>query len=169
MPSARTTSTILVTNGALLIFAGYFCGAAIPHVPYPRLMLAAHSAGFMSSGIISILAGLMVRLAYSSVSGRIALVAIVGHVLLWPLSFSEVAAAFWGTNQALAIAGGQAGAHGGLPWQETIVTLSHAIPAVSLMAAWAVLLRGMWRARHAATSEHEASHGTAPVADGGVA
>jgi len=163
MHLARTTSNVLVTNGALLIFAGFLCGAAIPHVPYPRLMLAAHSAGFMSSGILSILAGLVVRLSYTSVSARVSHVAIVGHVLLWPLSLCEVAAAFWGTNQALAIAGGEAGAHGAAPWQETIVTLGHAIPAVALMAAWAGILWGMVRARR------EAAAMLAPATDGGVA
>jgi hypothetical protein len=40
----ESTAAHLVLNGALLILARYLCGAAIPHVPYPRIMLAAHSA-----------------------------------------------------------------------------------------------------------------------------
>jgi hypothetical protein len=35
----------LALNGALLMLAGLLVGAAIPAVPYPRIMLAAHSAG----------------------------------------------------------------------------------------------------------------------------
>jgi hypothetical protein len=143
MPRARSIAARLVLNGALLILTGYLCGAAIPHVPHPRIMLAAHSAGFMASGILSILAGLMVQTSLTSLTPRGATVAIFGHVMLWPLSFSEVAAAFWGTNKALAIAAAQAGATGGEPWQETLVILAHAIPALALMAAWAVLAWGM--------------------------
>jgi hypothetical protein len=143
MLRAQSSAARLVLNGALLILAGYLCGAAIPHVPYPRIMLAAHSAGFMASGILSILAGLMIQASLTSLSPRATTAVFLGHLTLWPLSFSEVAAAFWGTNRALAIAGAQAGATGGAPWQENLVTAMHAIPALALMAAWAVLVWGM--------------------------
>jgi hypothetical protein len=143
MLRVQSTAARLVLNGALLILAGYLCGAAIPHVPYPRIMLAAHSAGFMASGILSILAGLMIQASLTSVSPRATRVVFLGHLTLWPLSFSEVAAAFWGTNKALAIAGAQAGATGGTPWQETLVIAMHAIPALALMVAWALLAWGM--------------------------
>jgi hypothetical protein len=43
------TAVCLALNGALLMLAGLVVGAAIPAVPYPRLMLAAHSAGFTAS------------------------------------------------------------------------------------------------------------------------
>ena len=76
---------------------------------------------------------------------RAATVVIVGHVVLWVLSFSEVAAAFWGTNKALPLAAAEAGAHGGAPWQELTVTLCHAVPAILLMVAWALLVWGVWR------------------------
>lgn len=143
MHPARTAAARLVLNGAFLILAGYLCGAAIPHVPHPRIMVAAHSAGFMASGILSILAGLLLQTKLSSLSAGAARIAFFGHLTLWPLSFSEVAAAFWGTNKALAIAGAQAGATGGEPWQETLVIASHAIPALSLMVAWTLLTWGM--------------------------
>jgi hypothetical protein len=132
-------------NGVFLILTGYLCGAAIPHVPHPRLMLAAHSAGFMASGMLSIIGGLMVQTSLTTLSARAGRVALWGHVMLWPLSCSEVAAAFWGTNKALAIAGAQAGATGGAPWQETVVIAAHAIGAVCLMAAWVMLASGMRR------------------------
>ncbi len=143
MVRTRTCAAPLVLNGALLILAGYLCGAAIPHVPYPRIMLAAHSAGFMASGILSILAGLVIQASLTSLSPRATRVVFLGHLTLWPLSLSEVAAAFWGTNKALAIAGAQAGATGGAPWQETLVVALHAIPALALMVAWALLAWGM--------------------------
>ena len=143
MLQPRSTAARLCLNGALLILSGYLCGAAIPHVPYPRIMLAAHSAGFMASGILSILAGLMLHTSLSSLSPGAARVAFFAHLTLWPLSLSEVAAAFWGTNKALAIAGAQAGAPGGAPWQESLVIAMHAIPALALMAGWAILAWGM--------------------------
>jgi len=40
------------------MLAGLFVGAAIPAVPYPCLMLAAHSAGFIAGGLLSMIAGL---------------------------------------------------------------------------------------------------------------
>src|SRR4051812_2600050 len=141
MLQPRSTAARLCLNGVLLILAGYFCGAAIPHVPYPRIMLAAHSAGFMASGILSILAGLMLHTSLTSLSPGAARVAFFAHLTLWPLSLSEVVAAFWGTNQALAIAGAQA--PGGAPWQESLVGAMHAIPALSLIIGWAVLAGGM--------------------------
>ena len=114
----------LALNGALLMLAGLLAGAAIPAVPYPRLMLSAHNAGFTVSGLASVV--------------------IWAHVALWPLSLSEVAAAFWGTTKALPLAGAEAGATGGTPWQEAIVIICHALPALALMAAWVLLVWGTW-------------------------
>ncbi len=126
-------------------------------------MLAAHSAGFMASGILSILAGLMLRTSLTSLSPRAARLVLFGHLTLWPLSLSEVAAAFWGTNKALAIAG--AGAGGGTPWQEGVVIAMHAIPALSLMVAWAILAWGMRQGG----SEPAAKAVTTVVTPGGAA
>ena len=119
----------LALNGALLMFAGLFVGAAIPAVPYPRLTLAAHSAGCTASSLLSMVA---------------AGVVISGHVALWPLSLFEVAAACWGTTQALRIVGAEAGATGGAQWQETIAIICHAVPAIARMAAWGFLVWGVW-------------------------
>jgi hypothetical protein len=135
----------LALNGALLMLAGLLAGAAIPAVPYPRLMLAAHSAGFTSSGLISMVAAVLLSSSLCSLPPRAASVVIWAHVALWPLSLSEVAAAFWGTTKVLRIAGAQAGATGGAPRQETTVIICHAIPALGLMVAWTVLVSGAWR------------------------
>lgn len=128
------------------MLAGLVCGAAIPAVPYPRLMLAAHSAGFTASGLVSIAAAFLLGSSLCSIPPRAASVVIWAHVALWPLSLSEVAAAFRGTTKALRIAGAEAGANGGAPWQEATVIVCHALPALGLMAAWIVLSWGAWRA-----------------------
>jgi len=142
----RQPALRLALNGALLMLAGMFVGAAIPLVPYPRLMLSAHNAGFTVSGSVSMLAALLMSSGLCAISQRAATLVIAGHVALWPLSLSEVAAAFWGTDQALPLAAAEAGAHGGTPWQEAIVSLCHIVPALMLMAAWLALVWGVWRA-----------------------
>jgi len=134
----------LALNGALLMLAGLFAGAAIPFVPYPRLMLSAHNAGFTVSGTLSMVAGLLLASSLCSLPPRAAWVVIWAHVALWPLSLSEVAAAFWGTNKALPLAAGEAGATGGAPWQEAVVIVCHAVPALMLIAAWVFLVGGVW-------------------------
>ena len=136
----------LALNGALLMLAGLFVGAAIPPVPHPRLMLAAHSAGFTASGLLSMVAGLLLSSSLCKLPPRAASVVIRGHVALWPLSLSEVAAAFWGTTQALRIAGAEAGATGGAPWQESIAIICHGVPAIALMAASIFLAWRVWEA-----------------------
>jgi len=134
----------LALNGASLVLAGLLTGAAIPAVPYPRLMLAAHSAGFADSGLISMVAAVLLSSSLCSLPSRAASVVVWAHVTLWHLSLSEVAGAFWGTTKFLQIAGAQAGAHGGAPWQETIVGICHVLPALALMVAWALLVWGVW-------------------------
>jgi uncharacterized membrane protein len=131
-------------NGALLMLAGLLTGAAIPFVPYPRLMLSAHNAGFTVSGLLSMIAAFLLSSSLCSVSPRAGSVVIWAHVALWPLSLSEVAAAFWGTTKALPLAAAEAGAKGGAPWQESIVIICHALPALALMAAWVFLAWGTW-------------------------
>jgi len=134
----------LALNGALLMLAGLLAGAFIPFVPYPRLMLSAHNAGFTVSGMLSMVAGLLLGSSLCSIPPRAVRAVIWAHVALWPLSLSEVAAAFWGTNKALPLAGAEAGAPGGAPWQEAIVIICHAVPALALMVAWVLLAWGVW-------------------------
>lgn len=148
----------LALNGALLMLAGLFAGALIPVVPYPRLMLSAHNAGFTVSGMLSLVAAFLLHSSLSSIPRRTAGVVIWGHVALWALSLSEVAAAFWGTSKAIPLAAGEAGAPGGAQWQEVIVIICHAVPALVLMVAWVVLVWGVWRV--ARTGTPTPSHGT---------
>jgi hypothetical protein len=74
----------LALNGVLLMLAGLLVGAAIPAVPYPRLMLAAHSAGFTTSGMLSMVAALLLNSSLCSVPPRAASVKIA------PLSSNSV-------------------------------------------------------------------------------
>jgi hydroxylaminobenzene mutase len=131
------------------MLAGLICGALVPATPYPRLMLSAHNAGFTVSGTLSILAALLLSSSLSSIPLRAANVVVWGHVALWVLSFSEVAAAFWGTNRALPLAAAEAGAPGGVPWQETLVTVCHVVPAILLIVAWIILVWGVWQVARA--------------------
>jgi len=134
----------LALNGALLMLAGLFLGAAMPAVPYPRLMVAAHSAGFTASGLLSMAAGLLLSSSLCAPHPRAAGVVIWGHVALWPLSLSEVAAAFWERPRPSGSPAPKAGATGGARWQETIVIVCRAVPAIALMAAWGFLASGVW-------------------------
>ena len=141
----RTSPAVsLALNGALLMLAGLFAGAAISIVPYPRLMLSAHNAGFTVSGLLSMVAAFLLSSSLCSIPPRAASVVIWAHVALWPLSLSEVAAAFWGTTKALPLAAAEAGATGGAPWQEAIVIICHVLPALALMVAWVLLVWGTW-------------------------
>ena len=150
MSAIRSRAVIwLALNGAGLMLAGLICGALVPATPYPRLMLSAHNAGFTVSGTLSILAALLLSSSLSSIPRRSANIVVGGHVALWVLSFSEVAAAFWGTNRALPLAAAEAGAPGGAPWQETLVTVCHVVPAILLIVAWGILVWGVWRVARA--------------------
>ena len=62
--------------------------------------------------------------------------------LIWVMNLSEVANAWWGTNQILPITAAQAGATGGAPWQELIVKLSHIVAGLTLIVAWTLLVIG---------------------------
>ena len=62
--------------------------------------------------------------------------------LMWAMALSEVANAWWGTRQTLPIVAGQAGASGGAPWQELIVTATHMGAGLGLIVAWALLVLG---------------------------
>jgi hypothetical protein len=135
----------LALNGVLLMFTGLLVGAAIPLAPYPRLMLSAHNAGFTVSGMLSIVAALLLSSSLCSIPGWATTWVIWAHVALWPLSFSEVAGAFWGTKRPIPLAAAEAGAPGGTPWQEMVVIVCHIVPALLLMVAWAILVWGTWR------------------------
>jgi (hydroxyamino)benzene mutase len=69
-------------------------------------------------------------------------VMVVAAWLTWAMAMSEVANSWWGTTQTLHIAASQAGATGGEPWQELVVTLTHIAAGLGLIIAWALLVVG---------------------------
>ena len=134
----------LTMNGAFMMLAGLLSGLTIAAAPYPRLMLTAHIQ-FLVNGMMSVFAGLMLKTSISIVSRRGGTLILWGHISAWAVCFSEVAAALWGANKTLPIAAAQAGAPGAAPWQESLVLACHMIPAFLLIAAWILLVRGVFR------------------------
>ena len=59
--------------------------------------------------------------------------------LTWPMLLAEVANAWWGTMEILPIAARQAGATGGLAWQELTMKATHVVAGLALVFAWASL------------------------------
>ncbi|MBI3769276.1 MAG: hypothetical protein HY271_12420 [Deltaproteobacteria bacterium] len=137
-------SYYLTGNGSLMILAGLLCGFTISAAPYPRLMLTAHIQ-FLVNGMMSVFAGLILRTSLSRVGRRGGMLIVWGHVSAWAVCFSEVAAAVWGAKKALPIAGAQAGASGAAPWEESLVVACHMVPALLLIAAWTLLIWGVYR------------------------
>jgi hypothetical protein len=62
--------------------------------------------------------------------------------LTWTMALSELANAWWGTQQSLSIAASQAGATGGEPWQELVLKLTHIGAGLGLIIAWTLLVIG---------------------------
>jgi len=69
------------------------------------------------------------------------------------MALSEVANSWWGTTQMLPISASQAGASGGISWQEMIVGLAHVSAGLGLIVAWALILVGFLRSPQAAEDE----------------
>ena len=138
-------SYYLTGNGALMMLAGLVCGLTISAAPYPRLMLTAHIQ-FLVNGMVSVFAGVMLKTSLAIVGRRSGMLIVWGHVLAWAVCLSEVAGAIWGAKKALPIAAAQAGASGAAPWQESLVVACHVVPALFLIAAWILLVRGVYRA-----------------------
>jgi hydroxylaminobenzene mutase len=136
-------SYYLAANGAVLMLVGLLCGLAVAAAPYPRLMLTAHIQ-FLVNGMVSVFAALLLRTSLAIVGQRSGWLIVGAHVSLWAVCFSEVLAAITGAKTTLPIAAAQAGASGAAPWQESVVTACHVVPALLLIAAWIVLFAGIY-------------------------
>jgi hypothetical protein len=88
-----------------------------------------------------VLATAMLTLPHS-VGLKTVRVMVVAAWLTWAMAMSEVANSWWGTTKMLPIAASQAGATGGEPWQELVVTLTHIAAGLGLIIAWALLVVG---------------------------
>jgi hydroxylaminobenzene mutase len=74
--------------------------------------------------VFVVLGILLLKLPHS-IGGKAVWLLVVSAWLTWLMALSEVANAWWGANQMLPVAAGQAGATGAAPWQELVVKLCH--------------------------------------------
>lgn len=152
IPASHSRSAYcLGANGAVMIFVGLLLGVAIPAVPYPRLMLSAHTL-FFGAGMLSLFAGVLLQVRFCILGKAGAQFVLFAHVFEWIVCISQVLGSVWGTKKALPLAAGQAGALGGEPWQENLVAICQVVPSVILLASWALLVWGVFVARHAYNS-----------------
>ena len=126
----RSGGRQILIHGIALVLAGLVWGLVVPATPYPRLALTAHIQ-FESNGVLFIVLAMILLTLPHRVGPTAARVIVLSVWLTWAMVLSEVANAWWGTNQILPIAGSQAGATGGEPWQELIVKLTHVVAALA--------------------------------------
>jgi hydroxylaminobenzene mutase len=107
--------------------------------PFPRLALGAH-VQFETNGLLFMAVGILLLALPGRVGPKALQVIVVSAWLTWLMALSEVANAFWGTNQMLPIAAAQAGAKGAAPWQELIVKLCHIPAALGLILSFVLLI-----------------------------
>ena len=131
----------ILIHGMVLVLVGLVWGLAVPGTPHPRLALGAHIQLVTNGMLFIVLATAMLTLPHS-VGLKSVWVMVVAAWLTWAMAMSEVANSWWGATQMLPIAASQAGATGGEPWQELVVTLTHIGAGVGLIIAWALLVVG---------------------------
>lgn len=139
----------ILLNGLALVLVGLLWGLVVPHTPYPRLALGAHVQFELNGLLLIVMAVLLLKFEHD-VGPRSIRVMRLSAWLTWAMALSEIANSWWGTSSTLPIAAHQAGAAGGLPWQEAAVTLTHVSAGLCLIVAWALLILGF--ARNRATS-----------------
>jgi (hydroxyamino)benzene mutase len=135
---------VLLIHGLLMVMVGLVWGLAIPHTPFPRLALGAHIQ-FVTGGVLLIVMAILLLTLPHNVGPRSIAVMLLSAWLTWLMALSEIGNSFWGTTHMLPIAAAQAGARGGTPWQEQLVAIAHIAAALSLLAAWGLLILGFVR------------------------
>ncbi|MFM8475133.1 MAG: hypothetical protein ACKOEO_04980 [Planctomycetaceae bacterium] len=149
--SVQVGSRWILIHGMLLVLVGLVWGFAVPGTPHPRLALGAHIQ-FVTNGILfMVLATALLTLPHG-VGLRSIRVMVVAVWLTWAMAMSEVANSWWGTMQTLPLAGRQAGATGGKPWQELVVTVTHLAAGLALIVTLALLVVGFLKTPPAQTS-----------------
>ena len=139
--SVHGGSRKILIHGLVFVLVGLVWGLAVPGTPHPRLALGAHIQ-FVTNGLLFIgMATALLALPHGVGVGAIR-VMLAAVWLTWAMALSEVANSWWGARQTLPIAAHQAGATGGEPWQELLVTLAHMAAAVGLIVAWGLLVFG---------------------------
>lgn len=140
MSVQRGGRQILLHGIALMLF-GLVWGLAVRLTPYPRLALAAHIQ-FVTSGLLFIVLATILLTLRHRVGPRSIWVMVLSAWVTWSMGLSEVANAWWGTREMLPLAASQAGATGGVPWQEWVVKVTHVSAGISLIVAWTLLVVG---------------------------
>ncbi|MFM7315038.1 MAG: hypothetical protein ACKO0M_18080 [Cyanobium sp.] len=135
----------ILLHGMAMVLVGLIWGLLISGTPHPRLALGAHIQ-FVTNGLLFIvMASLLLSLPHR-VGPRSIVVMVIAAWLTWGMAISEVGNSWWGTTRMLPISAAQAGVSGGESWQESVVSLAHVSAGLGLIAAWAVLLLGFFRA-----------------------
>jgi hydroxylaminobenzene mutase len=147
--TAQTGGKQVLIHGLALILAGLIWGFAPPLTPYPRLALGAHLQ-FETNGLLFVVLGILLLKLPRRVGDKAVAVIVVSAWLTWLMALSEVANAWWGSNQMLPIAAQQAGATGAAPWQELVVKLCHIPAALGLILSLGLLIIGFVKHREPA-------------------
>jgi len=147
--NTQDRSRKLLVHGLMLVMVGLVWGLFVPHTPYPRLALGAH-VQLVTNGLLLIIMALLLIALPHRVGPKSAGVMVLAAWLTWAMGLSEIANSWWGTTQMLPIAAGQAGATGGLAWQELVVKLTHIAAGLGLVVAWGLLTIGFMRRPDAA-------------------
>jgi (hydroxyamino)benzene mutase len=142
--SVQTGSKQILIHGLALILVGLLWGFVVPATPYPRLALGAH-VQFETNGMLFVLLALPLLTLQHSAGVRSVWTIVVSAWLTWLMAFSEAANAWWGANQMLPIAAGQAGTRGAESWQEAVVKLCHVPAAIGLILSLILLIIGFVR------------------------
>ena len=133
-------------HGLALILAGLVWGFVPPLTPYPRLAVGAHIQ-FESNGVLFVVLAILLLKLTHRVGNKAVWVIVVTAWLTWLMLLSEMANAWWGTNQMLPVAAKQAGAAGAEPWQELAVKLCHLPAGLGLILSCALLIIGFAKHR----------------------
>ena len=132
--SVRSGSRQLLIHGMVLVLVGLVWGLVVPGTPHPRLALGAHIQ-FVTNGMLFIVLATALLALPHNVGLKSVWVMLVTAWLTWSMAISEVANSWWGTSNMLSIAASQAGATGGEPWQELVVSLTHVGAGLGLIIA----------------------------------
>jgi len=105
----RSGGRQILIHGLVFVLAGLVWGLVVPLTPYPRLALTAHIQ-FVSNGMLFLVLAMLLLTLPHRVGVKSLWVMLLSVWLTWAMALSEVANAWWGTNQMLPIAASQAGA-----------------------------------------------------------
>lgn len=150
--TVRRGSRQILIHGMVLVLVGLLWGFAVPGTPHPRLALGAHIQ-FVTNGMLFIVMALALLTLPHRVELKSIWVMVLAAWLTWGMAMSEVANSWWGTIKTLSIAASQAGATGGKPWQELVVTFTHLTAGLGLIIAWTLLMVGVLKHDSGANSD----------------